>query len=178
MSETFAHDLSWGGVTFCHVAPPFRRRHRLRCDKYISPGRSAAAYFPHPDERCRRVDRNRRGRHGIHGASIWRSSAPRQGRRALIASACLIVTMMTTRRPARRALPAVGTGEFSLTAGYGLPRAEGFQAALAAALRAAGHDGDDHRRRGVRRYLGGRTGPAGLGAGRRRRRRDRRTGRQ
>jgi acyl-CoA thioesterase-1 len=61
----------------------------------------------------------------------------RQSRRGLILAACLIVTMMTPAFASPIRLLVLGD---SLTAGYGLPHADGFQAQLAAALRARGID--------------------------------------
>src|SRR5208283_480063 len=66
-------------------------------------------------------------------------TAVRQGRRALIVAACLIVTMMSP--PLARAAPIrlLVLGD-SLTAGYGLPHEDGFQAVLAGALQQHGDD--------------------------------------
>ena len=61
----------------------------------------------------------------------------RQSRRELILGACLIVTMMSPAFGAPIRLLVLGD---SLTAGYGLPHSDGFQAQLAAALHARGID--------------------------------------
>jgi acyl-CoA thioesterase-1 len=64
-----------------------------------------------------------------HGAAVS------QGRRGLILTVCLIVTMLPHAFAAPIRLLVLGD---SLTAGYGLPHQDGFQALLAAALRARG----------------------------------------
>ena len=74
------------------------------------------------------------------GPPYGEGQAFRQGRRAFILTAYVIVTGqtgagMTSARASGRRLLILGD---SLTAGYGLPRDEGFQARLAAALRAKG----------------------------------------
>lgn len=61
----------------------------------------------------------------------------RQSRRGVILAACLIVTMMSPAFGAPIRLLVLGD---SLTAGFGLPHADGFQAQLAAALRGRGID--------------------------------------
>jgi acyl-CoA thioesterase-1 len=61
----------------------------------------------------------------------------RQSRRELILGACLIVTMMSPAFGAPIRLLVLGD---SLTAGYGLPHSDGFQAQLAAALHSRGID--------------------------------------
>jgi len=61
----------------------------------------------------------------------------RQSRRELILGACLIVTMMSPAFGATIRLLVLGD---SLTAGYGLPHSDGFQAQLAAALHSRGID--------------------------------------
>jgi acyl-CoA thioesterase-1 len=58
-----------------------------------------------------------------------------QGRRGLILTVCLIVTMPSYAVAAPVRLLVLGD---SLTAGYGLPHEDGFQAVLAAALQARG----------------------------------------
>jgi acyl-CoA thioesterase I len=58
-----------------------------------------------------------------------------QGRRGLILTVCLIVTMLPHAFAAQLRLLVLGD---SLTAGYGLPHEEGFQAVLAAALQTRG----------------------------------------
>jgi acyl-CoA thioesterase-1 len=58
-----------------------------------------------------------------------------QGRRGLILTACLIVTMLPHAFAAPVRLLVLGD---SLTAGFGLPHEDGFQAVLAAALQARG----------------------------------------
>jgi acyl-CoA thioesterase-1 len=58
-----------------------------------------------------------------------------QGRRGLILTVCLIVTMLPPAFAAPLRLLVLGD---SLTAGYGLPHEDGFQAVLAAALQARG----------------------------------------
>jgi acyl-CoA thioesterase I len=58
-----------------------------------------------------------------------------QGRRGLILTVCLIVTMLPHAFAAPVRLLVLGD---SLTAGYGLPHEDGFQAVLAAALQARG----------------------------------------
>jgi acyl-CoA thioesterase I len=58
-----------------------------------------------------------------------------QGRRRLILTVCTIVTMSPHAFGAPVRLLVLGD---SLTAGYGLPREDGFQAVLAAALKARG----------------------------------------
>ena len=63
--------------------------------------------------------------------------ARRQGLRALIVAACLIVTNMTPAFAAPLKLLVLGD---SLTAGFGLPHEDGFQARLATALHAHGLD--------------------------------------
>jgi acyl-CoA thioesterase-1 len=61
--------------------------------------------------------------------------AMKQGRRALILMVCMIVTKLPHAFAAPVRLLVLGD---SLTAGYGLPHHDGFQAVLAAALRARG----------------------------------------
>jgi acyl-CoA thioesterase-1 len=68
-------------------------------------------------------------------ATYGKRAAWRQGMRVVILAACLIVTIMTSAFAAQPRLLVLGD---SLTAGYGLPRADGFQARLTAALRARG----------------------------------------
>jgi acyl-CoA thioesterase-1 len=63
------------------------------------------------------------------------AAARRQGRRVFLLAGCLIVTVMTSGFAAPVRLLVLGD---SLTAGYGLPRADGFQARLTAALRQRG----------------------------------------
>jgi acyl-CoA thioesterase I len=70
-------------------------------------------------------------------APYGEGAAWRQGRRGVILAACLIVTMMSPAFGAPIRLLVLGD---SLTAGFGLPHADGFQARLAAALRARGID--------------------------------------
>jgi acyl-CoA thioesterase-1 len=68
-------------------------------------------------------------------AQYGEGGARRQGRRGLILSVCLIVTMMAPAFGAPVRLLVLGD---SLTAGFGLPHADGFQARLTAALHARG----------------------------------------
>jgi acyl-CoA thioesterase-1 len=60
-----------------------------------------------------------------------------QGRRGLILAVCMIVTMLPHAFAAPVRLLVLGD---SLTAGFGLPHQDGFQAVLATALRARGVD--------------------------------------
>jgi acyl-CoA thioesterase-1 len=62
-------------------------------------------------------------------------AAIRQGRRGLILMVCVIVTMLPHAFAAPVRLLVLGD---SLTAGYGLPHQDGFQAVLGAALQARG----------------------------------------
>ena len=120
------------------------------------------------------VDRPGRGRHGqmqvpdlderpadgdgIHGGSIWPPLTPRK---AVILR--LLLLGLLAIAPARAApLRLLVLGD-SLSAGYGLPHGDGFEAQLQAALRAHGHRRADHRRRGLRRHHRRRPGAARLG---------------
>jgi acyl-CoA thioesterase-1 len=66
-------------------------------------------------------------------------TAINQGRRALIMAACLIVTNMTPPLAFAAPIRLLVLGD-SLTAGFGLPHEDGFQAVLAKALREHGDD--------------------------------------
>ena len=69
-------------------------------------------------------------------------AAVRQGRRGLILATCLIVTMMSLRNAGAAPVRLLVLGD-SLTAGYGLPHLDGFQAVLGAALQARGLERGD-----------------------------------
>jgi acyl-CoA thioesterase-1 len=72
-----------------------------------------------------------------YGDGMRRGQGGALARRAVLLAGCLIVTNIHFGHAAAMRLLVLGD---SLTAGYGLPRADGFQARLAAALKARGTD--------------------------------------
>ena len=91
----------------------------------------------------------------------------------MIALCLVLLAAMSGARAAPTRLLVLGD---SLSAGYGLTHADGFEAQLTAALHAAGHDVQVIDGAVSGDTIGRRTGAARLGAGRRRGRRHRRTG--
>ena len=79
---------------------------------------------------------NRRRRDGIHGGTIWRPRPVAESRDRVDPDRCCCWRVPVAGAAPMRLL-VLGN---SLTAGYGLAQTDGFQAQLAAALRADGHD--------------------------------------